>query len=68
LQCDLSFRTQYIKAIPPRLRRNLDIFVTFKFANVKSVIEQIYPKISGMIKEEEFEILFDYATENKHNT
>jgi hypothetical protein len=67
LQCNLLFTTQYIKAIPPTLRRNLDIFVIFKFANVQSVVEQIYPEISGIIKEEDFEILFEYATKDKHN-
>jgi hypothetical protein len=50
LQCNPLFTTQYIKAIPPVLRRNLDIFVVFKFANVQSVVEQIYPEISGVIK------------------
>jgi hypothetical protein len=49
------------------LRRNLDIFVIFKFANVQSVVEQIYPEISGIIKEEEFETLFEYATKERHN-
>ena len=39
LQCNLIFTTQYIKAIPPVIRRNLDIFIIFKFANVKSVSE-----------------------------
>ena len=67
LQCNLIFTTQYIKAIPPVIRRNLDIFIIFKFANVKSVTEQIYPEISGIIKEEEFEILFEYATKERHN-
>ena len=67
LQCNLIFTTQYIKAIPPVIRRNLDIFVIFKFANVKSVTEQIYPEISGIIKEEDFETLFEYATKEKHN-
>ena len=67
LQCNLLFTTQYIKAIPPVLRRNLDIFVIFKFANVQSVVEQIYPEISGIIKEEEFETLFEYATKERHN-
>jgi len=52
LQCNLLFTTQYIKAIPPVLRRNLDIWIIFKFANVQSVVEQIYPEISGVIKEE----------------
>jgi hypothetical protein len=67
LQCNLLFTTQYIKAIPPVLRRNLDIFVIFKFANVQSVLEQIYPEISGVIKEEDFVIVFEYATINKHD-
>ena len=44
LQCNLLFTTQYIKAIPPVLRRNLDIFVIFKFAIAQSVVEQIYRK------------------------
>ena len=67
LQCNLLFTTQYIKAIPPVLRRNLDIFVIFKFANVQSVVEQIYPEISGVIKEDDFINVFEYATLNKHD-
>ena len=47
LQCNLLFTTQYMKAIPPVLRRNLDIFVIFKFANAQSVVDQIYPEISS---------------------
>jgi hypothetical protein len=52
-----------MKAIPPVLRRNLYfyIYVTFKFANAQSVEEKIYPEISGVIKEEEFKNVFEYA-------
>ena len=67
LQCNLIFTTQYIKAIPPVIRRNLDIWVIFKFANAASVAEQIYPEISGIIKEDDFQTLFEYATKEKHN-
>ena len=67
LQCNMIFTTQYIKAIPPVIRRNLDIWVIFKFANVQSVVEQIYQEISGIIKEEAFEALFEHATKDKHN-
>ena len=67
LQCNLLFTTQYIKAIPPVLRRNMDIWIIFKFANVQSVVEQIYPEISGVIKEDDFKIVFEYATINKHD-
>ena len=68
LQCNLIFSTQYIKAIPPVLRRNLDIFVLFKFANAKSVVDQIYPEISGFITEEDFILLFEYATKDPHDS
>lgn len=67
LQCNLLFTTQYMKAIPPVLRRNLDIFVIFKFANAQSVVEQIYPEISGVIKEDDFKDLFEYSTLDKHD-
>ncbi len=40
--------------MPPVLRRNLDIFVIFKFAYAQSVVDQIYSEISGVIKEEDF--------------
>jgi hypothetical protein len=63
----MIFTTQYIKAIPPVIRRNLDIWVIFKFANAASVAEQIYPEISGIIKEDDFQTLFEYATKEKHN-
>ena len=45
----------------------MDIFVIFKFANAQSVVEQIYPEISVVIKEEEFKNVFEYATLNKHD-
>jgi hypothetical protein len=45
-----------MKAIPPVSRRNLDLFVIFKFANVQSVVEQIYPETSDIIKEEDFKM------------
>ena len=68
LQCNLLFTTQYMKAIPPLLRRNLDIFVIFKFANAQSVVEHIYPEISAYVKEDEFRALFEYSTETRHDS
>ena len=67
LQCNLIFTTQYMKAIPPVIRRNLDIWVIFKFANAQSVIEHIYLEVSGVVKEDEFLALFEYATFDKHD-
>ena len=56
-----------MKAIPPVIRRNLDIWVIFKFANAQSVVEHIYPEVSGVVKEDEFLALFEYATFDKHD-
>ncbi len=50
LQCNLLFTTQYLKAIPPVIRRNIDIWVVFKLANAQSVVDHIYPKISAYVK------------------
>jgi hypothetical protein len=62
LQCNLLFTTQYIKAIPAILRANMDIFVIFKFASKKIILEKIYPELSGLITENAFLELYDYAT------
>ncbi len=43
------------------------MFVIFKLANVQSVVEQIYPEIWGLMKEGDFEIVFEYATLNMHD-
>ena len=68
LQCNLLFTTQYLKAIPPVIRRNIDIWVVFKFANAQSVVDHIYPEISAYVKEDEFKALFEYSTETRHDS
>ncbi len=37
------------------------MFLIFKFANAQSIVEQIYPEISGVIREEDFKNVFEYA-------
>jgi len=68
LQTNLLFTSQYSKGCPPVIRRNLDVFVLFKFASYKSVMDGIYPEVSGLLKEEEFELLYEYATKDKHDS
>jgi hypothetical protein len=70
LQCNMVFTTQYIKAIPPVIRHNLDIWVIFKFANAASVVEQIYSEISGLLEEDDSETLFSSPLHivNTYNT
>ena len=68
LQANLLFTTQYLGAIPPIIRANTDIFVLFKFASKKIILEKIYPELSGLIKEEEFLELYEYATKDANSS
>jgi len=64
----MLFTTQYPRAIPPVIRTNIDLWVLFKFASKERVLEQIYNELSGIMKYEQFEELYDYATkDNKHD-
>ena len=67
LQCNLIFTTQYIKAIPPVIRRNCDIFILFKFANSHAVLAQIYPEVSGLLTENKFIDIFEYSTRHTND-
>jgi len=68
LQTNLIFTSQYSKGCPPVIRRNLDVFVLFKFASYKSVMDGIYPEVSGVLTEEKFKELYEYATKDKHDS
>jgi hypothetical protein len=50
------------------LRANMDLFVLFKFASYKNVMDGIYPMISGLLTEDEFKDLYEYSTKDKHDS
>lgn len=64
---NLLYASQYSKGIPPMIRSNIDIYCLFKFANVNSVVEKIYPEVSGLLKEEDFIEMYEEATKDPHN-
>ena len=68
LQCNLIFTTQYPKAIPPIIRNNMDIWVLFKSASKERVLDQVYPEISSLITEENFEEIYEHATQDNHDS
>lgn len=68
LQCNLIFTTQYIRAINPIIRANIDIFVLFKFASSKLLVEKIYPELSGLITEDKFIEAYEYATQGANDS
>lgn len=61
--CILS---QSVKAIPRTIRMNCNVFLLGKFASKKVVLEDMYEEISNVLTIEEFEKIYDYATEGKY--
>ena len=60
--------TQSLKAIPKSIRINSSIFLLGKFQNKKIVLEDIYEEISNVLKLEEFDELYTYATDKPYGT
>lgn len=58
---NVIFTTQNMRSIPPILRRNIDIYVLFKNMNKKHVIETLYEEVSGLLKLDEFEALYEHC-------
>ena len=67
LQCNLLFTTQYLNAIPPIIRANTDIFVIFKFASKKIILDKIYPELSSLVKEDDFLQYYEHATKDPNS-
>jgi hypothetical protein len=58
--------TQNLKAIPKSIRTNTSLFVIFKFASKKIIVDDLYEEVSNILPIDKFEKLFDYATEDEH--
>ena len=67
LYCNIFITTQYISAIQPIIRNNIDIFCIFKYANLKDVIMKFYPVVSGVMTEDQFKELYKHAIQDKYN-
>lgn len=65
LYTNIFITTQYINAIPPVIKNNIDVFCLFKYANIKDVINKFYPVVSGLLLENEFEELYKHATQER---
>jgi hypothetical protein len=67
LYTNVFITTQYINAIQPIIKNNIDIFCLFKYANLKDVINKFYPVVSGIMLEEQFQELYRHCTQEKYN-
>jgi hypothetical protein len=67
LYTNVFITTQYISAIQPIIKNNIDIFCLFKYANLKDVIIKFYPVVSGIMLEDQFKELYKHCTQEKYN-
>lgn len=65
LYTNIFITTQYVNAIQPIIKNNIDIFCLFKYANFKDIINKFYPSVSGVMLEEQFEELYKHSTAEK---
>ena len=65
LYTNIFITTQYVNAIQPIIKNNIDIFCLFRYANLKEIITKFYPLVSGVMLEDQFEELYKHATQEK---
>ncbi len=56
-----------MKSVPRSIRMNESVFVLFKFANAKVVLD-LYEEVSSLVTEQEFESIYRYATDDDHGS
>ena len=59
---------QSVRSIPKNIRLNCNVFFVGKFASKKVVLEDLYEEVSNILTLEEFEELYDKATEEQYGS
>ena len=59
---------QSVRSIPKNIRLNCNVFFIGKFASKKVVLEDLYEEVSNVLTLEEFEELYDKATEEQYGS
>jgi len=67
LYTNIYITTQYINAIQPIIKNNIDCFCLFKYANLEEILVKFYPLVSGIMKKEQFKEIYLHATQHKFN-
>ena len=58
---------QQIFNIPKTIRLNSSLICLFKYGNIKVILEDLYVLVSAWITPENFQILYEKATEDPHS-
>jgi hypothetical protein len=64
---NVAILAQSMKSVPRTIRMNESLFVLFKFANAKVVLD-LYEEVSSLVTESEFEEIYRYATADDHGS
>jgi hypothetical protein len=64
---NIGILVQSMKSVPKIIRNNTNLFVLWKFANRKMIIDDIYEEISSTLTEDEFEEIYEHATREPHD-
>jgi hypothetical protein len=59
--------TQSIKSVPKAIRNNTSVFCIFRFASAKLIANDLWEEVSNTISLENFEKLFEFATQGNNN-
>ena len=57
---------QSVKSIPKNIRLNCNVFFIGKFASKKVILEDLYEEVSNILTPDQFEELYDKATEQQY--
>ncbi len=63
---NIMMLVQDLKSVPKSIRVNCSLFVLFKFSN-KKILDDMYDEFGSSMKQEDFEKIYQFATENEHN-
>ena len=64
---NIIFTTQYVNAIPPLIKNNIDVYCLFKYANINDILKKFYPLVSGIMLEQQFKEMYLHSTKEKFN-
>ena len=67
LGCPIYVCVQSIKCLPKSIRTNANVFVIFKFASKKIILDDLYVEVSNFLTEEQFMDVLNFAHETEHD-
>jgi hypothetical protein len=62
MRINVGILVQSMKSVPKIIRNNTNLFCIWQFANRKMVVEDLYEEVSNTLTEDNFEEIYDHAT------